>query len=128
VSTPAPGGMESHTTYYRSRRPRRSTRALTVRTAVVSGVATLLIGTGLAWQMAQGADPALAPKAQADAPAEQRVVRTVVIRRVPSLTPSSSGSTSSGSPAASAVTQPPRLPRSRPALPERGRRWGKLGA
>ncbi|MGZ5323385.1 MAG: hypothetical protein ACXWZ3_04810 [Solirubrobacterales bacterium] len=40
-------------------RRKPSTLGLTLRVAVVSGVATLVLLAGLAWQMVSGADPAL---------------------------------------------------------------------
>jgi cytoskeletal protein RodZ len=51
--------------YRRYRRRRISTLRLTVRIAALTVVATLVIGAGIAWQLAQGRDPALGSKAQA---------------------------------------------------------------
>jgi hypothetical protein len=45
------------------RRPRPSTRALTVKLSVLAIVATLFIGGLIAVQMSAGDDPALGPKA-----------------------------------------------------------------
>ncbi len=94
--------MESRTDYGRRR---LSTRALTTRVAALAGAATLVLGAGLSWQMAQGADPALGPQATAQSGQQpRRVVKTLVIRRV--QTPSvGSGASSSGS--TSATTTPP---------------------
>ena len=50
-----------------SRGPVQSTKALTVKLAVLAVVATLLIGGLIAAQMAAGNDPALGPKAVARA-------------------------------------------------------------
>lgn len=93
--------MESRTDYGRRR---LSTRALTTRVAALAGAATLVLGAGLSWQMAQGADPALGPQATAQSGQQpRRVVKTLVIRRV--QTPSVGGASSSGS--TSATTTPP---------------------
>ena len=98
--------MESRTDY---RRRRISTRALTTRVAALAGAAALVLGAGISWQMAQGADPALGPKAQAQAQAadpSKRVVRTVIVRRVPApaLT---AGAGSSTVPSSGSVTTAP---------------------
>jgi hypothetical protein len=54
--------------YRRYRRPpRQSTRALTVRLALIAVIVTLVVGGLLAAQMAAGNDPALGPKAAARA-------------------------------------------------------------
>jgi hypothetical protein len=54
--------------YRRYRRPaRQSTKALTMRLALLAVVATLVIGGLIAAQMAAGNDPALGPKAVARA-------------------------------------------------------------
>jgi hypothetical protein len=54
--------------YRRYRRPpRQSTKALTVKLALLAVVATLVIGALIAAQMAAGNDPALGPKAVARA-------------------------------------------------------------
>ena len=98
-------GAVDNTTYYR-RPPRLSTRALTVRTAVLSGAAALLVSAGLAWQMALGADPQLGGQAAAEQ--RPRVVQTTVVKRVvgaPSGTASSPASAST--PVASAPAPAP---------------------
>jgi hypothetical protein len=51
--------------YRRLRRRRVSTARLTFRIAALTIVVSLVIGAGIAWQLAQGEDPALGPKAQA---------------------------------------------------------------
>jgi cytoskeletal protein RodZ len=53
--------------YRRYRRRRISTFRLTIRIAALTVLASLVIGTGIAWQLAQGEDPALGSKAQAAA-------------------------------------------------------------
>jgi len=50
-----------------SRPPRQSTKALTMKLALLAVVATLVIGGLIAAQMAAGNDPALGPKALARA-------------------------------------------------------------
>jgi hypothetical protein len=54
-------------TYRRSIGPRQSTRAVTAKLLVFAVVATLAIGLLIASQMASGNDPALGPKAVAQA-------------------------------------------------------------
>lgn len=98
-----PTGAVDDTAYYR-RRPRLSTRALTLRTVVLSSAAALLVSAGLAWQMALGADPRLG--GQTTAEQRPRVVKTTVVKRVvgsPSAPSASTGSSMASSvPAASA--------------------------
>jgi hypothetical protein len=48
---------------YSTKRPRQSTRAVTVKLAMLAVVATLAIGGLIAAQMAAGNDPSLGPKA-----------------------------------------------------------------
>lgn len=82
MTTPAGTGGES-ISYYRSRPRRRSTLSLTIRTALLAGLASLVIAAGLALQMAVGADPALRAGAQGDgADSQRKIVRTSVVRRV----------------------------------------------
>lgn len=80
MTTPAGTGGES-ISYYRSRPRRRSTLSLTIRTALLAGLASLVIAAGLALQMAAGADPALKAGAQG-ADSQRKIVRTTVVRRV----------------------------------------------
>jgi len=84
------------TTYYRRHRPKRSTLALTVRTALLAGIATLAVSAGLALQMALGNDPALGGGGSTQAADTKRptIVKTTVVKRV---VPSSSGTGSSSS-------------------------------
>ncbi|MGZ5323970.1 MAG: hypothetical protein ACXWZ3_08025 [Solirubrobacterales bacterium] len=90
-------GAVDHTTYYR-RPPRLSTRALTVRTVVLSSAAALLVSAGLAWQMALGADPQLGGETAAEQ--RPRVVQTTVVKRVV-------GSSSGSSPASASTSVAP---------------------
>jgi cobalamin biosynthesis protein CobD/CbiB len=88
--------MTEQPSYTRYRRKRPSTLAVTTKMAAVASAATLALGGGLAWQMSQGGDPALGPKAQAAAASVQprtKIVKTTIVRRVPA--PSTSGSSSS---------------------------------
>lgn len=98
--------MESRTDY-RPRRP--STRALTARVAVLASTAALALGGLISWQMARGADPALGPKPKvgAVAAAPRRVVKTLVIRRVPDVATGSPTVPSSGSPTTSVSSPAP---------------------
>jgi hypothetical protein len=96
----------------RSNPRRTSTRALVVKIALLAVIASLGLAAAVSWEMTRGADPALRPKAVAAAtqtiPA-RRVVKTVVIRRVvPSSSPGSSPSTTSGvsTPVAAATPAP----------------------
>lgn len=90
-------GAVDNTTYYR-RPPRLSTRALTVRTVVLSSAAALLVSAGLAWQMALGADPQLGGQTAAEQ--RPRVVQTTVVKRVV-------GSSSGSSPASASTSVAP---------------------
>lgn len=80
-------------------RPRRraSTRRLTGKIAALAAAASVLLGGGLSWEMAHGADPALQPKATASTATAipRRIVKTVVVRRVISSAPSASSASSS---------------------------------
>lgn len=59
----APAPDRDRVTIHRTRRRGPSTMSLTVRTALLSAVLSLLIVAGLAWQMAVGGDPAIGPAA-----------------------------------------------------------------
>jgi hypothetical protein len=97
-------GTVDDTTYYR-RRPRLSTRALTLRTVVLSSAAAHQVSAGLALQMALGADPPLGGQAATEQ--RPRVVKTTVVKRVVGSSSSTAGapagsSTVSSAPAVSA--------------------------
>jgi cytoskeletal protein RodZ len=75
----------------RYRRRRVSTARLTFRIAALTIVVSLVIGAGIAWQLAQGEDPALGPKAQA----AERTTQSSTTATTSSDSTSSSGYTSS---------------------------------
>jgi cobalamin biosynthesis protein CobD/CbiB len=100
--------MTEQPSYTRYRRKRPSTLAVTTKMAAVASAATLALGGGLAWQMSQGGDPALGPKAQAAAASVQprtKIVKTTIVRRVQA--PSASSGSSSSSTASAPVTSSP---------------------
>ena len=76
--------MTEQPSYTRYRPKRPSTLALTTKMVALASAATLGLGTGLAWQLSQGGDPALGPKAQAAAANVPRtkIVKTTVVRRI----------------------------------------------
>jgi hypothetical protein len=78
--------------YRRFKRRRISTLRLTIRIAALTLVATLVIGAGIAWQLSQGADPALGPKAEA---AERTQTTTSTSTATSTSTGATSGSTQS---------------------------------
>jgi hypothetical protein len=100
MTTPAGTGGES-ISYYRSRPRRRSTLSLTIRTALLAGLASVVIAAGLALQMAVGADPALKAGAQG-ADSQRKIVRTTVVRRVAGLGEGSGTGAASAPPISSA--------------------------
>jgi hypothetical protein len=89
----------------RAARRRPSTTNLTIRVGALSAAATLVIGAGLAVQMANGADPALGPKAQVQA-ASSTASTASTTSTGSTIGDSSSSSDESSSSLAPAVSQP----------------------
>lgn len=65
-----------------ARRKRHSTTALTAKVTAIAVAAAIAITGGLAIQMAQGRDPALAPKAKAQAQADKAALNSTAPARV----------------------------------------------
>jgi hypothetical protein len=95
---------DNQTRYYR-RRP--STRTLTTRVAALASAAALALGAGLSWQLANGADPALGPKAQAaQQSGPSRIVKTVVVKRIQESGSAGSAGSAGGSSPVSSTSAP----------------------
>ena len=79
-------------------RRKPSTLGLTLRVAVVSGVATLVLLAGLVWQMVSGADPALTPSQ----PAAQGAATSAASGGTVATTTASTAGTAAAAPVVSA--------------------------